>query len=190
VPIADIPCSFDHLVGAALAQFRRSVSAGTALRPNALPIINTTDGRGDIKEYAMTTHLVSVRHNQPTNDELHPLIYRSIIGLTIWLVLSVWALFSRGEYEGLTLSIITLFFVILIGIPVLLWLTWRRNAHPNEDHGYVPPFAEWSSHPFESWTGSVSGREAVIQILLPIAAVAFGMTVFGLAFLFAVPHLG
>ena len=136
----------------------------------------------------MTAYL-PVRDNRP-NDELHPLIYQSLIGLTIWLVLSAWGLFSRGAYEGLTLSVITLFFVILVGIPVLLWLTWRRNVDPNERHGYVAPFAEWASHPFEIWTGSISGREAAIQILLPIAAVAFGMTVFGLAFLFAVPHLG
>jgi hypothetical protein len=30
--------------------------------------------------------------------------------------------------------------------------------------------------------------EAAMQILLAIAAVAFGMTIFGLAFLFAIPH--
>jgi hypothetical protein len=42
----------------------------------------------------------------------------------------------------------------------------------------------------ENWTGSVSGREAAIQILLPIAAVAFGITIFSLTFLFTVPHLG
>jgi hypothetical protein len=29
-----------------------------------------------------------------------------------------------------------------------------------------------------------------MQILLPIAAVAFGMTIFGLVFLITVPHLG
>jgi len=29
-----------------------------------------------------------------------------------------------------------------------------------------------------------------MQSLLPIAAVAFGMTIFGLVFLFSVPHLG
>jgi hypothetical protein len=138
----------------------------------------------------MTAHLLPVRHNRPTNDELHPLIYRSIIGLTIWFVLSVWALFSRGAYTGLMLSVITLFFVILIGIAVLLWLTWRRNINPNERHGYVAPFGEWVSHPFVTWTGGISGGEAATQILLPIAAVAFGMTVFGLAFLFAVPRLG
>jgi hypothetical protein len=134
----------------------------------------------------MTAHLpVSARDN----DELHPLIYQSIVGLTIWLVLSVWVLFSRGAYEGLTLSVITLFFVILIGIPVLLWLTWRCHINPKEQHNYAAPFREWISHPFVTWTGGISGRGAVVQILLPIAAVAFGMTIFGLAFLFAVPHL-
>jgi hypothetical protein len=90
----------------------------------------------------------------------------------------------------LTLSVITLFFVILVGIPVLLWLTWRRNIDPNEQHAYTAPFGEWTLRPFVTWTGRISGREAAVQILLPIAAVAFGMTIFGLAFLFAVPQLG
>ena len=136
----------------------------------------------------MTAHR-SARHNRP-NDELHSLIYRFIVGLTIWLVLSVWVLFGRGAYEGLTLSVITLFFVILIGIPVLLWLTWRRNIDPNEQHNHSAPFSEWISHPFMTWTGGISGREAAVQILLPIAEVAFGMTIFGLAFLFVVSRLG
>jgi len=138
----------------------------------------------------MVTKSLPVRYNRPANDELHPWIYRAIVGLTIWLVLSVWALFSRGAYEGLTLSVITLFFVILVGIPVILWLTWRRNIDPAEQHGYIAPFHDWASQSFETWTGGVSGREASMQILLPIAAVAFGMTIFGLTFLFAVPHLG
>jgi hypothetical protein len=107
----------------------------------------------------MTAHL-PVRDNRP-NDELHPLIYQSLIGLTIWFVLSVWALFSRGAYEGLTLS---------VGIPVLLWLTWRRNIDPNEQHNHTAPFGEWISRPFVTWTGGISGREAAVQILLPIGA--------------------
>jgi len=142
-----------------------------------------------IQEDAMTAHLpVPVRHNRP-NDELHPLIYQSIVGLTIWLLLSVWVLFSRGAYVGLTLSVITLFFLILVAIPVLIWLTWRRHIDPNQQHNYSAPFSEWSSSSFVTWTGGVSGREAAVQILLPIAAVAIGMTIFGLAFLYAVPHL-
>ena len=136
----------------------------------------------------MATYPLPVR--RPSNDELHPLVYRSIIGLTIWLLLSVWALFSRGAYEGLTLSVITLFFLVLVGIPLILWLTWRRHTDLNEQRSYVKPFREWTAHSFETSTGGISGREASMQILLPIAAVAFGMTIFGLVFPFAVPHLG
>jgi hypothetical protein len=40
-----------------------------------------------------------------------------------------------------------------------------------------------------SITGGISGREAMVQILLPIGAVAICMTIFGLVFLFAVPNL-
>ena len=83
----------------------------------------------------MVTKSLPVRYNRPANDELHPWIYRAIVGLTIWLVLSVWALFSRGAYEGLTLSVITLFFVILVGIPVILWLTWREISIPPNNMG-------------------------------------------------------
>ena len=137
----------------------------------------------------MASDVLPIRHNRPTSDELHPFIYRAIIGLTIWLVLSVWMLFSRGAYESLTLSIITLLFRVLIGIPLLLWLTWGRNSNPNDQQGHAP-FRDWTSHRFETWTGSINGREASVQILLPISAVAIGMTVFGLAFLYAVPHLG
>jgi hypothetical protein len=73
-----------------------------------------------------------------------------------------------------------------VALPTTLWLAWRRNTDPNEQHSYVTPFREWLSHPFVTWTGGISGREAAMQILLPIAA---GMTIFGLVFLFAVPRL-
>ena len=135
----------------------------------------------------MATYPLPTRPNPSTSDELHPLVYRSIVGLTIWLVISVWALFSRGTYEGLTLSVITLFFLVLVGIPVILWLTWRHNTEL--DVRRAEPFTEWASHTFETWTGRVSGLEASIQILLPIAAFAIRMTIFGLVFMFTVPNL-
>jgi hypothetical protein len=137
----------------------------------------------------MTSELVPIRHNRPTNDELHPVIYRSMIVLTVWLVLSVWVLFSRGAYVGLNLAVITFFFLILVAIPLILAGIWRRHADPDVGHGYTAPFREWSGSSFQSWTGGVSGREASVQILLPIGAVAIGMTVFGLVFLFTVPHI-
>ena len=137
----------------------------------------------------MTSNPHPTPHNRPNPGELHPLVYRAIVGLTIWLVLSIWALFSRGAHVGLMLAVITLFFLVAVGIPTLIWLTWRRNAEPNAQHDYIPSFSQWAMHPFATCTGDIPGQEAAIEILLPIAAVAFGMTFFGLAFLFAVPHL-
>jgi hypothetical protein len=113
-----------------------------------------------------------------------------MIGLTFWLVLSVWAFFNRGAYIGLTLAMITLFFVILVAIPVVIWKTWQHNALPEETREPAESFDAWASQSFATSTGALSGREAAMQILLPIAAVSIGMTIFGLVFYFDVPHGG
>jgi hypothetical protein len=101
----------------------------------------------------------------------------------------VWVLFSRSSYVGLSDSIITLFFAVFVGIPVMLWLSWRHNAEPQDQNCEAAPFGEWAANSFATWTGRISGREASIQILLPIAAVAIGMTIFGLVFALVVPNL-
>jgi hypothetical protein len=138
----------------------------------------------------MTAHANHTRHHPPTHEGLHPLVYRSMIGLAIWLVLSVWVFFSTGAYFGLTLSVITLFFVIIMAIPLLLWITWRHNAPPKETRTLVESFRDWASEDFATWTGGLNGREAAMQILLPIAAVSIGMTVFGLVYVLDGAHPG
>jgi hypothetical protein len=127
------------------------------------------------------------RREPPAEDELHPLVYKAMFGLTVWLVLSVWVLFGRGAYVGLIITMITVFFVIVTGIPVLIWLTWRRQAaHPEHDD---ESFRTWAAHRFKTWSGGLPGSAAAAQILLPLAAVAIGMTVFGLVYDLTIPHL-
>jgi hypothetical protein len=138
----------------------------------------------------MTTHVHPVRYSRLVQDGLHPFVYRSMIGLTLWLVLSVWAFFNRGAYIGLTLAMITLFFVILVAIPVVIWKSWQHNAPPEEIREPAESFEAWASQSFATSTGALSGREAAMQILLPIAAVSIGMTIFGLVFYFDVPLTG
>jgi Mn2+/Fe2+ NRAMP family transporter len=130
------------------------------------------------------------RHNRPTHDELHPLVYKMMVALTIWLLLSVWVLFGGAPYSGLTFAMVTLFFVVFIAVPVLLWLAWRRNADPHDTRIRGGAFRDWTTHKFITWTGRLSGREAAVQILLPLAAVSIGMTIFGLVYYFDVPHAG
>jgi hypothetical protein len=38
-------------------------------------------------------------------------------------------------------------------------------------------FQEWNTWDFDTWQGRLTGGQAAIQILSPIAAVAFGMTI-------------
>jgi hypothetical protein len=135
----------------------------------------------------MTTH---VHRHQPIHDGLHPLVYRALIGLAVWLVASIWIFFDRGVYVGLTLAMITVFFVVIVGIPLLIWKTWQHNAPANETREPKESFAAWASQNFATWTGALSGRDAAMQILLPIAAVSIGMFVFGLVYHLDVLHGG
>ena len=125
-------------------------------------------------------------HNLPLNNGLHPLIYKAMVALTIWLLLSVWILFGGGAYVGLILTMITVLFVIIMGIPTLIWLSWQHNTPPNEQ-GVVESYRNWAIHQFSTWTENLSGSAAAAQILLPLAAVAFGMTIFGLVYVLTVP---
>ena len=73
---------------------------------------------------------------------------------------------------------VTGLFIIAITIPALLWLTWRRNADGARDDSY-PSFRDWAVGEFDTLTGPVKGANATAEVLLPIAAVAVGMTVLG-----------
>jgi hypothetical protein len=90
---------------------------------------------------------------------------------------AVWMFFDSGPYEAWLDVVVTGLFVIAIAIPALLWLTWRRNA----DDSHLS-FRDWSVGDFNTLTGPVKGANAAAEVLLPIAAVAVGMTVLGLVF--------
>jgi|SRR5262245_38701029 len=101
----------------------------------------------------------------------------AIIGLVLMFVAAVWIFFDSDPY-GAWLDVDTGLFVIAIAIPTLCWLTWRRNADGATDGGH-PSFHDWVVGEFDS---PVKGASATAEVLLPIAAVAVGMTVLGLVF--------
>jgi hypothetical protein len=127
------------------------------------------------------------RHKRSVHDELHPLIYCAMVGLTLWLVLSIWVFFDYGAYVSLTLAIITVFFVIVVAIPVLIGVIWRRNT-PHK--GHAESLRAWLREELSTRTGPITGMEAAGQILLPLAVVSIGMTIFGLVFYLDIPHSG
>ena len=117
----------------------------------------------------------------PISDGLHPFVNMAIIGLVLMFVAAVWMFFDSDPYEAWLDVVVTGLFVIAIAIPALCWLTWRRNAEHARDHGDLS-FRDWVAGEFDTWTGPVKGANATVEILLPIAAVAVGMTLLGLVF--------
>ena len=125
-----------------------------------------------------------VPRDRAVYDGLHPVVWRAIVALALWLVVSAWVFFGGADYDGITLAVVTGLFVVAIGIPVLLWRTWQRRADHSED-APTPSFRDWRSGEFATWTGRHAASGAAIETLLPIAAVAFGMTAIGLVFVLA-----
>ena len=116
------------------------------------------------------------------SGSLHPLVNIAIIGLVLMFVAAVWMFFDSDPYEAWLDVVVTGLFVIAIAIPALLWLTWRRNADDARDDSRHLSFRDWSVGDFNTLTGPVKGANAAAEVLLPIAAVAVGMTVLGLVF--------
>jgi hypothetical protein len=117
---------------------------------------------------------------------LHPRVYALMIGLALWLVLSVW-LFAGSGIADYLLVIVSGFIVIAVALPLILSRVTRIDDAADDDE--PQSFRDWSAADFDTWEGRLSGAQAATQILLPIAAVAIGMTVFGIA-LHVAEHAG
>ncbi len=119
--------------------------------------------------------------NTPASRELHPILYKGIVALALWLIASIWSL-ARSGYTDFLLVVVSGFIFFTVLVPTTLW--WTRRRH-QPGSGREEPFTSWLSRPFEMWQGRTSGVDAAVEILLPIAAVAFGMTALALVAHFA-----
>jgi hypothetical protein len=127
------------------------------------------------------------RSNRPVSDQLHPLVYAAIVGLVLWYVISAWDFFGEGD-TGLLLAVVSSFFVMATAIPCVLWLVWRKHRGSGAEPGEGISLRDWASGSFEIWQDRLKGANAIVEILLPIAAVALGMTALGIVFHYTVAN--
>jgi hypothetical protein len=125
------------------------------------------------------------RSDREHTQQFHPLVYWTIVGLCLWLVASVWGFAAPGD-TGLALTVVSLFVAVAVGIPVVLWGISRGARSGRRDAPATLRFGDWLGRDFEAWSGRQRGRDAAVEVLLPIAAVAFGMSAFALALHLAV----
>jgi hypothetical protein len=126
-----------------------------------------------------------VRYQRPVSDALHPLVYGLIALLALWFVVSVWAFFGRAGYDAFAFVVVSAFFLIAVALPFLMWRSWSRADDPRTGAGQSTGFSEWLSTEFGTSTGQRNAMVAALEILLPIMAVAFGITAFGIIFYLA-----
>jgi hypothetical protein len=137
------------------------------------------------KGWIMAKDLVPVR--RPSSDGLHPLVYGAIAALTAWLALWIWIGFADTGYTEFLLAVVSGFFLIVAVIPLAIWHTWRK--HSGETPGNGESLRDWAAHEFDIEPGPMQGKHAAVEVLLPIAAVAFGMMAIAIALLLTSRHM-
>jgi hypothetical protein len=120
------------------------------------------------------------------SDRLHGVVYAAMIALAVLLVLSVWS-FAGAGYQDFVLAVVTGLVAFAVGLPMVLWRLGRRKRNPGSARGDRESFHDWARGDFETRHGRLKGVVAAVEILLPIAAVAFGMAAFAIVLHFAVP---
>jgi hypothetical protein len=117
---------------------------------------------------------------RPATSGLHPRVYALLIGLAGWFALSVWSFAGAGVTDYL-LFVVSGFIFIVLALLTILSQVGRSNTKTRGDHDRQS-FRQWTLSDFDTWQGRLSGMQAALQILLPIAVAAFGMTAFGIVF--------
>lgn len=116
------------------------------------------------------------RPNTPVVREFPRELYWIIVGLGIWLAVSIWGFCGSG-YTAMVMAIVSLLIAVAVGLVSLVGLVMRRRR-ARDRSAPSGSFEQWLDEGFESHTGRMSGAAAAIQVILPLAAVAFGMTLF------------
>ena len=81
------------------------------------------------------------------------------------------------------LAMVSVLLFVAVLIPLALALVWRRHHAPDDPHSGGTSFRDWRSGDFAVWGSRLRGTDAAIDLLLPLAAVAFGLTAIGIMFL-------
>ncbi len=121
-------------------------------------------------------------HNRPVFDQLHPNVYKAAVGLVALFVLAAWILFDRQNDIGLPLAMVSVLLLVAVSLPWSLSLVWQKYEMAHRRHPEKISYRDWKTGDFAVWGSKLRGTHAAIDTLLPLAAVAFGLTALGIVF--------
>ena len=116
-------------------------------------------------------------HEVSLGNEIHGSIY-FVAGLAyIWFMLVAWFVFSANGGIDYNLAIATLIVTIFMGLALLSYTVARSHLHRR-----LPTWDEFVTSKIPVATGSLSGWEAGLQIMIIPLALGFAATALGLVF--------
>ena len=125
----------------------------------------------------------SPQESEHVERNLHSRVYVALVGLVVWLVLAIWGFGYDGQTDYL-LAIVTGFLIIAVAIPATLALmAYSQGTSADGENSAsrdTKPFRQWAAEDFDTWQDRVKGRNAAVEVLLPMAAIAIGMTAFAI----------
>jgi hypothetical protein len=129
--------------------------------------------------------MASERKNTCSTDKLPLAVYAIVVCFVGWMAIAAWG-FSGPGYAELSLAVVTGLLIVAVAIPFVIWRVGRAAAGDRPDDRIR--FGEWKRRQFEIWQDRQKGISAAIEIVLPIAAAAIGMTAFAIVFHYAATH--
>src|SRR4051812_23602413 len=105
------------------------------------------------------------------------------VGLVVWFAFAAWVLFDRQNDIELPLAMVSVLLLVGVLVPWALSLVWKRHLMPFNPT--KTSLRDWSAGDFAVRGSKLKSTHAAIDMLLPLAAVAFGLTAIGIVFLIA-----
>ncbi|MEH2525303.1 MULTISPECIES: hypothetical protein [unclassified Bradyrhizobium] len=121
--------------------------------------------------------------NRAVFGQFHPKVYGTAVGLVVWFALAAWILFDRQSDISLPLGMVSVLLLVAVLLPWSLSLVWKRHRLPPERDVDRLSFNDWKTGDFAVWGSRIRSIHAAIDMLLPLAAVALGLTGIGIVFL-------
>ena len=111
------------------------------------------------------------------NTTLHHAIPKMLAGLNAYVLLAFWVAL-QSDREALFMVAISAFYLLAyMGTPYLMARLGAKNAPRSSS------LSQFLTEPFDTWTGVITGREAMIQVLTVPVAIAIAVT--GMCFIIA-----
>ncbi|GJL91209.1 group III truncated hemoglobin [Hyphococcus sp.] len=163
---------------------RKAEGIGASLKFNLYenvesPINNDLQSRADVEiadrqESYPVSEVQSAPLTAPASD-IHPRVFACMFGAYAWMLFSLWLAVKSDREAVFVVAISTFFLAMYAGLPFALNALGRKYSNSG-DNNNASDFGAFLDKKISTYTGTLTGREVMIQITVIPILLAIGMT--------------